>query len=83
MTRQHHDDNAHEKLTASHGLSAKGSPGGTRHHTQYKNDDSWKAHFGGPFYWAKKSPLRDSQISGRIKVICKGWTPDSAAQAAR
>nr|DAZ30503.1 MAG TPA: hypothetical protein [Caudoviricetes sp.] len=36
MTRQHHDDNAHEKLTASHGLSANGSPGGTRHHNHLK-----------------------------------------------
>lgn len=31
-------------------------PGGTRHHSQYKNDDSRKAHFGGLFLWAKKSP---------------------------
>ncbi len=39
-------------------LLTKGLLRGTQHHTQYKNDDSWKARFGGPSLWAKKSPLR-------------------------
>lgn len=42
-------------------------PGGTRHHSQYKNDDSRKAHSVGLFFGRKKARLEMVKSAGALR----------------